>query len=91
MEYLLKQIEFVSPEVICILGSVAGRVLIGSDFKITSERGKWLNFRGIPAIATFHPSYILRNPDKERQNKAKVWEDIKMIMKYLNIRGAADV
>ena len=90
MEYLIKQIELVSPEMICILGSVAGRALMGRDFKITSERGQWLSFRGIPAIATFHPSYILRNPDQERQNKAKVWEDIKIIMKHLNISGAAD-
>lgn len=89
LEYLLKQIELVSPEVICILGSVAGRALLGNDFKITNERGKWLKFRGIPVIATFHPAYILRNPDQERQNKAKVWEDIKIIMKYLGIGEAA--
>ena len=85
LEYLRKQIEFVSPEVICILGSVAGKALLGNDFKITSDRGKWLSFRGIPVIATFHPSYILRNPDQERQNKAKVWEDVKMIMKHLGL------
>ena len=89
LEYLLKQIELIAPEVICILGSVAGKTLMGRDFKITSERGKWLKFRDIPAVATFHPSYILRNPDQERQNKAKVWEDIKMIMKHLDIKGAA--
>ena len=89
LEYLLKQIELISPEIICVLGAVAGRALFGHDFKITRERGKWLNFRNIPVIATFHPSYILRNPEQERQNKAKVWEDIKVIMKYLGIGDIA--
>ncbi|UCF82633.1 MAG: hypothetical protein JSV50_15770, partial [Desulfobacteraceae bacterium] len=72
-------------EVICILGRIAGQALLGGDFKITLKRGQWHSYMDIPAMPTFHPAYILRNPSRERELKGQVWEDIKKIMKHLGL------
>ena len=79
--FLKKQLQIISPEVICCLGRVACQALLGSDFKITRERGKWRSYEDIPLMPTFHPAYLLRNPSAKRQ----VWEDVKMIMKRIGL------
>jgi DNA polymerase len=79
--FLKKQIELINPQVICILGRVAGQELLGKDLKITWERGIWHSFMDIPVMPTYHPAYILRNPSAKRQ----VWEDIQKIMKHLGL------
>ena len=83
--FLKEQIRIIRPEVICVLGRVAGRVLLGGDFKITQERGKWRSYMDIPLMPTYHPAYIVRNPLRERQLKSHVWEDVKKIMKVLGL------
>jgi len=79
--FLKKQIELIRPEVICLLGRVAGKALLGDDFAITRGRGKWRSFLNIPLMPTYHPAYILRNPSARRP----VWEDIKEIMNRLGL------
>jgi len=81
ISFLNKQIELINPQVICILGRVAGQELLGKDLKITWERGIWHSFMDIPVMPTYHPAYILRNPSAKRQ----VWEDIQKIMKHLGL------
>ena len=60
--FLLKEIEIIKPRVICTLGSTALESLLEKQVKITTVRGKQLNFDGIMLIPTYHPAYILRNP-----------------------------
>ena len=79
--FLREQLDIIGPEVICCLGRVACQALLGKDFRITAERGKWHSYRGVPLMPTFHPAYLLRNPSAKRQ----VWEDIKMIMKRIGL------
>ncbi|MCP4666233.1 MAG: uracil-DNA glycosylase [Deltaproteobacteria bacterium] len=79
--FLKQQLECIRPEVICLLGRVAGRALLGDDFAITRERGKWRSFMGIPLMPTYHPAYILRNPSARRP----VWEDVQEIMERLGL------
>lgn len=79
LPFLKNQLRIIRPEVICVLGRIAGQALLGHDFKITTERGKWHSYEDIPLIATFHPAYLLRNPSAKRQ----VWEDIQKIMEFL--------
>ena len=79
--FLRDQLRIICPEVICSLGRVAGQALLGKDFKITAERGKWRSYEDIALMPTFHPAYLLRNPSAKRQ----VWEDIKMIMKRIGL------
>jgi len=79
--FLKEQLAIIGPEVICCLGRVAGQALLGTDFKISAERGKWRSYQGIPLMPTFHPAYLLRNPSAKRL----VWEDIKKIMTRLGL------
>ena len=73
--YLLKQLELIKPRVICALGSFAAKTLLNSDRSISYLRGRFYEFRGSRLMCTFHPAYLLRNPEDKR----KVWEDMKMI------------
>lgn len=81
---LKKQIDIICPKVICVLGSVAFNTLIGRKLPIGANRGKWHDYNGIRLMPTFHPSYILRN--NTIKVKKLVWEDMKQIMGYLNIK-----
>ncbi|MDB9823403.1 uracil-DNA glycosylase [Deltaproteobacteria bacterium] len=83
--FLKEQIRIIGPEVICVLGRIAGRGLFGRDFKITRERGSWDSFMDIPVMPTYHPAYLLRNPKRERQLKGEVWQDIQEIMARLGL------
>ncbi|MCK5843250.1 MAG: uracil-DNA glycosylase [Victivallales bacterium] len=75
LPFLRRQIELVRPKVIVLLGAVALKYLMGVG-GITRARGKWLNYNGIKAMPTFHPAYLLRNP----QAKKDVWEDLQKVM-----------
>jgi DNA polymerase len=82
LPFLKQQIQIVRPEVICLLGRIAGRALLGEGFVITKARGKWHSFRGIPLMPTYHPAYLLRNVSAKRV----VWEDVQEIMKKLGLK-----
>jgi DNA polymerase len=79
--FLRQQLKIIQPEVICALGRVAGQAMLGGDFKISRERGRWLSYTGIPLLATYHPAYLLRNPSAKRQ----VWDDVQKIMQHLGL------
>jgi uracil-DNA glycosylase len=85
LPFLKQQLGIIKPEVICILGRIAGQALLGGDFKITHKRGVWHSYMDIPVMPTYHPAYIIRNPSRERELKGQVWEDIKKIMKHLGL------
>lgn len=70
--YLSRQIELVAPKLIVILGRVAAQSVLDSDASISSLRLKRHACGNIPAIVTYHPAYLLRNPE----DKAKAWEDL---------------
>ena len=78
--FLLKQIQAIEPRIICALGTFATQTLLKTDAKITSLRGKAYDFSGIQIFPTYHPAYLLRNPEKKRE----VWEDMKQIAKALS-------
>jgi DNA polymerase len=84
--FLKEQLRIIRPEVICTLGRIAARELLGKDFKITQERGNWRSFMDIPLMPTYHPAYILRNPSRERELKGQVWNDVKEIMARLDLK-----
>ena len=86
LPFLKEQINLIKPQVICVLGRIAGQSLLGKEFKITRERGSWYTFMETPLMPTFHPAYLLRNPSAKRQ----VWEDIKKVMKRLGLEVKKD-
>lgn len=79
--YLDRQIDLVKPKYILILGSVASRVLIGNV--VSSLRGEWYSYRGVPSIITFHPAYLLRNPEEKRL----VGADLRLLLTKMRADG----
>jgi DNA polymerase len=78
--FLLKQIEAIQPKIICALGTFAAQTLLKTDTKISTLRGRCYDLGGIKVIPTYHPAYLLRNPDRKRE----VWEDMKQISGWLD-------
>ena len=81
LPFLEAQIAAVSPEVIVALGATALEALLGRQAPITRVRGQWMEWRGVPLMPTFHPSYLLRNPAAKRE----VWRDIQAVMARLGL------
>ncbi len=75
-EYLDRQLEIIQPEFICCLGAVAAQNLLGTDATIGRLRGRVHDYHGIKVVCTYHPAYVLRNP----QAKRPVWDDIQLLM-----------
>ena len=75
-EYLDRQLAIIQPEFICCLGAVAAQNLLGTDVPIGRLRGRVHDFHGIKVVCTYHPAYLLRNPEAKRY----VWDDIQMLM-----------
>ncbi len=82
LPYLLAQIEVIRPKVIVALGATALEGLLGKTEGITKLRGKFLAFREIPLMPTFHPAYLLRN--QALSEKRKVWEDMLKVLERLD-------
>lgn len=77
--FLQAQIAVLKPKAILILGSPAVRHILKTASGITSMRGKFYDVKGIPAIATYHPSALLRDPSK----KMDAWTDLKSLYRLL--------
>lgn len=77
--FLMKQIRVIQPKIICALGTFSAQTLLKTETKITALRGKLFDLEGIKVIPTYHPAFLLRNPDKKRE----VWEDMKKIVELL--------
>jgi DNA polymerase len=75
--FLERQIAAIQPDFICALGKVAAQTLLQSHKPISRLRGRFYEYDGIKVLPTYHPAYLLRNPDKKRE----VWEDMKSLMK----------
>lgn len=80
LPYLTAQVEIIHPKVIVALGLTAVNGLLGfdPDRRIGVMRGKNLEFRGVPVVATYHPSYLLRNDSVK--SKRAAWEDFLRMM-----------
>jgi uracil-DNA glycosylase len=83
LPWLRKQVAIVQPKVIVALGATAAQGLLGIEDPIGKIRGKWQAFGEIPAIVTYHPSYLLRNGSITE--KRKVWEDLLLAMEKLGL------
>jgi len=77
--YLETQLDIIKPDIICTLGSTASQALLNENTSITRMRGHFYDYKGIPVMPTFHPSYLLRNESKKKE----VWHDMQQIMKKM--------
>jgi uracil-DNA glycosylase len=79
--FLLRQIDTIAPKVVVCLGSVAAQTLLETNRGVSHFRGQWLDFRGRKLLATYHPAYLLRNPNA----KSEVWKDLQKVMAELGL------
>ena len=84
LPFLNKHIELINPKILLLLGGTALNALIGNEVVISKARGKWTNKKfgesTIQIIASFHPAFLMRQPDQKKY----VWEDLKMIRKKIS-------
>lgn len=76
------QLACLKPRVICALGTFAAQTLLQTDESISRLRGRFHNLGDIPVMPTYHPAYLLRNP----QGKRAVWEDMQQIQHLLGLQ-----
>lgn len=65
--WLLAELDTVRPKLVVLLGAVAAQSLLGTTFRVTKERGKVVSLpdSAVRAVATVHPSSVLRSDDRE--------------------------
>jgi DNA polymerase len=77
--FLFRQVDAIKPKVIVALGTFAAHALLKTDVAISRLRGRTYDYRGAQLICTFHPSYLLRSPERKRDT----WEDMKKVRTLL--------
>jgi DNA polymerase len=80
-QFLYRQLMAIRPKAICALGGTAARALTGHKEGVTKMRGKWFNWKDIPVIVTYHPSYLLRPYNQGAKREA--WEDLKKALHFV--------
>lgn len=85
LPFLSRHIELVDPQVLVLFGGAAASALLARHEGINRLRGRWFEYsspglpRPIPALATFHPAYLLRTPEAKRG----AWHDLLMVKRRL--------
>ena len=83
-EFLKEHISIIDPKILILMGSTAMEALLGSNKRISKERGQWkeviIKQKNYKTIVTFHPAYLLRKPDQKKFS----WEDLKIIRKEID-------
>jgi DNA polymerase len=74
--FLKAQIAAIRPRVVVALGRFAVQTLLRDPTPISRQRGRWREYAGVKLMPTFHPAYLLRNPEE----KKKAWEDLQLVM-----------
>ena len=85
MPWLNEQINLLKSKIIILAGSTAVQSFLGIDEPISKIRGQWIEKDNIKYMPIFHPSYLLRNPSKNKgKPKWLTWQDLKKVKKELN-------
>ena len=83
-KYLKEHILIIDPKILILMGSTAMEAILGSNKRISKERGQWkeviIKQKNYKTIVTFHPAYLLRKPDQKKFS----WEDLKIIRKEID-------
>jgi DNA polymerase len=76
-----QQLGILQPEYIVCAGATPMKALFGTKKSVGQMRGTFHEFRGAKVVITYHPAYLLRNPDAKRF----VWDDMKMLLADMGI------
>jgi uracil-DNA glycosylase family 4 len=77
--FLIRQIELVKPRIILAMGRFAVQSLLRSNEPVGRLRGRVHQYQGVPLVVTYHPAYLLRNPE----DKARAWDDLCLAMEQM--------
>ena len=83
LPFLHRKIEVIRPRIIVALGKPATHALLSTTAPISALRGRFHDFRGIKVMPTFHPAFLLRQPDRKRD----AWSDLKQVIEDLERIG----
>jgi uracil-DNA glycosylase len=79
-----RELEVVQPKVLGVLGAVAAQAVLGPQFRVTKQRGEWFDLpNGVSALATIHPSAVLRAQERRDEEYAALVADLKKIAERL--------
>jgi DNA polymerase len=90
LPFLLRQIELIAPRILCVMGQTAAQSLLSTDTYFFRLRGKFHSLyslgnnqagKGIRLIASFHPAFLIKNPEMKKAS----WQDLKQIKKQLSV------
>jgi len=81
--FLVRQIAMVQPRVILAMGRFAVQSLLRSAEPIGRLRGRVHVYEGVPLVVTYHPAYLLRNPE----DKGRAWDDLCLAREILEAAG----
>ena len=79
LPFLRAQVALIRPKVIVLLGATAAQNTLGSHIRITRDRGKWVNSKGVFMLPTYHPSALLRDQSKKKD----AWQDMLLLKEKL--------
>jgi uracil-DNA glycosylase len=79
---LQAQLACLRPRIICALGTFAAQTLLQTEERISRLRGRFHRLGDIQVMPTYHPAFLLRNP----QYKRAVWEDMQLVQRALELR-----
>jgi uracil-DNA glycosylase len=80
-QFLFRQLMAIRPKALCALGGTAARALTGHKEGVTKMRGKWFQWRDMPVMVTYHPSFLLRAYNQDAKREA--WEDLKKLLHFV--------
>jgi len=80
-QFLFRQLMVLRPKALCAMGSTAAKALLATKDGVTRLRGNWHNWRDIPVMVTYHPSYLLRPYNQDAKREA--WEDLKRVLHFV--------
>lgn len=85
LPFLRRHIELAAPRLLVLLGGISAKALLGTSEGITRLRGRWLSYdtgtQVLPALATFHPAFLLRQPAQKRL----AWRDLLALRARLDV------
>jgi uracil-DNA glycosylase len=83
--FLFRQIDVVRPQVIVALGQTAVTYLTGEKRSLANWRGTVHPLRGTKLIVTYHPAFLLRDPNQKKH----AWADLQIAMRELGLTAPA--
>jgi DNA polymerase len=84
-QWLASELEIIQPDIICCLGAVAAKEILGKEFRLTQQRGEWFSSDfATHVIATIHPAFVLIQPEESYSRwKDTLFSDIESVAEKL--------